>query len=624
MSEQLTPGVHVEETGFRSRSIEGVATSTFGMAGLTRYGPTPYILSLPGRADTEPLAMSPRPTLVSSFAEFERVFGGLDDVGSAGVADRVNYLAHAARAFFANGGRRLYVSRVFPYPLDTPAPDRDFAALPVGEPAAATFRARWPGSAGNEFAVSVTFERSDNILTPGATGGGVLHGVQPGAAVEIFATPDAIRTADDLPVATNVRIVAQDADGSLGFRGPGGEVMAPTEGSGVTHLTVTVTVRWGGGRRDSYPGLELDSSHPRGLANVLRADDPADEFSLIWFDGGASPLGASETAALVDGLRDLREERFLGGAGDGDVLGPGHLAGRAVGFAGATRAATGLAALAEMADVAIVATPDAVRFGELEQQTATANLIGHCEAQGAYRVGLIDPPKGSSVAGVRRFRAGFDSRSAALYYPWVEIADPTPRPDGGASAGTLQLPPSGFMAGIYARGDLGRGVHAAPANEVIQGATGLQLTLTTSQLSELNAAGINTLRFLGGASLAWGARTISSDPEWKYVNVRRLLLYLEHSIDRSTQWAVFEPNDERLWTSVRQSIADFLTATWRTGALAGARPEQAFFVRCDRTTMTQDDLDNGRLVCVVGVAPIVPAEFVTIRIGQWTADAQRD
>jgi phage tail sheath protein FI len=121
----------------------------------------------------------------------------------------------------------------------------------------------------------------------------------------------------------------------------------------------------------------------------------------------------------------------------------------------------------------------------------------------------------------------------------------------------------------------------------------------------------------------WGARTISSDPEWKYVNVRRLFIYIEHSLDKGTQWAVFEPNNSRLWANIRETVENFLLVLWKDGALLGDKPEEAYFVRCDRTTMTQNDLDNGRLICLVGVAPVKPAEFVIFRVGQWTADAKQ-
>jgi uncharacterized protein len=224
---------------------------------------------------------------------------------------------------------------------------------------------------------------------------------------------------------------------------------------------------------------------------------------------------------------------------------------------------------------------------------------------------------GLAISDVRSMRAKFDSTYAALYYPWIRILDPVTQRE-------THMPPSGFVAGIYARNDVNRAVYKAPANEVVGLAIGFEQLLNKSQQDVLNPEGINCFRFFEGRGYrAWGARTISSDPEWKYISVRRYFAYLEHSIDRGTQWAVFENNNESLWANVRQTVADFLFNEWRNGALLGTRPEEAFFVRCDRTTMTQNDLDNGRMICLIGVAPTYPAEFVIFRIGQWTADAQQ-
>jgi uncharacterized protein len=259
------------------------------------------------------------------------------------------------------------------------------------------------------------------------------------------------------------------------------------------------------------------------------------------------------------------------------------------------------------------------------RKVAVDHLVGHCE-QLRYRMAVVDPPKASSISEVRAFRSQFDTKYAALYYPWLEILDPNRRPEPGSPPPKLDVPPSGAVAGIYARSDIERGVHKAPANEVVLGITQFEnrKNITFDQQSVLNPEGINALRFFEGrANRVWGARTMSSDPEWKYVNVRRLFIFLEHSIDKSTQWAVFEPNNERLWASIRQTVEDFLLVVWRTGALMGTKPEEAYFVRCDRSTMTQNDLDNGRLICLIGVAPTYPAEFVIFRIGQWTADARR-
>jgi phage tail sheath protein FI len=242
-------------------------------------------------------------------------------------------------------------------------------------------------------------------------------------------------------------------------------------------------------------------------------------------------------------------------------------------------------------------------------------LMAHAEVQ-RYRLALIDPPPRADVAALRAFRAGLNSSRAALYAPWVDV------PAVAANEPALRLPPSALMAGICARTDVQRGVHKAPANELLQSALALEFNFATGQQELLNPEGINLLRRFEGRGLrVWGARTLSNDPEWRYVSVRRLFNYLERSIDLGTQWAVFEPNGELLWAQVRQAVEDFLFNQWRNGALLGSKPEEAYFVRCDRTTMTQADLDAGRLIALVGVAVVKPAEFVIFRVGQFTTQA---
>jgi hypothetical protein len=278
---------------------------------------------------------------------------------------------------------------------------------------------------------------------------------------------------------------------------------------------------------------------------------------------------------------------------------------------------TGLKIFEDIDDISIVAAPGST-FGYENGYRADANtiinlLISHARRM-RYRIAVLDSGAGQSISQVRNLRARFDSTYAALYYPWVRVLDPVTRKE-------IYLPPSGFVAGIYARNDINRAVYKAPANEVVNLALGFEKLLNKSQQDVLNPEGINCFRFFEGRGFRlWGARTISSDPEWKYVNLRRYFAYLEHSIDKGTQWAVFEPNGEQLWGNVRRTIEDFMLNEWQMGALLGDKPEKAFFVKCDRSTMTQNDLDNGRLVCLVGLAPLRPAEFVIFRIGQWTAD----
>lgn len=627
MAEYLTPGVYVEETSFRARSIEGVPTNTVGITGLTQYGPVPYIANS--------AIMVPGAQLVTSYTEYERAYGSLT------IGDTPCQVALAARAFFANGGRRLYVQRVFaltetagPNPsIDVPA---NFAGLPIpaGSPIL-EWRARWPGSIGSHIKVIVAFRRSKNVLI-----GGRLTGVLPGAAVEVAAIgangkPPELKDTD-LPKPPNVRLVVRRDDGTLGYDDGAGGFTAVDDTQAAFHVTLDVQVALGTDRVDAYSGMELGFAegrpgpqHPRAIAKVMQAVDPADEACLVWLATVPStanpPAPPPTTGARLDALLTLGAPgAYLTGGGDGGPLTPDLLAGEPASPDDVTKAATGLSALAEAEDIAIVMMPDTVSLTDPgSQKEAVDALLGHCQAQ-RYRMAVVDPPEQSSISEVRAFRSQFDSSYAALYYPWLRIVDPTRRPDPGVPSPTLDIPPSGAVAGVYARTDIERGVHKAPANEVVLGITEFVTNVTFDRQSVLNPEGVNALRFFEGrANRVWGARTMSSDPEWKYVNVRRLFNFLEHSIDKSTQWAVFEPNNERLWGSIRQTIEDFLLTVWRTGALMGTKPEEAYFVRCDRTTMTQNDLDNGRLICLIGVAPTYPAEFVIFRIGQWTADAQR-
>jgi len=271
---------------------------------------------------------------------------------------------------------------------------------------------------------------------------------------------------------------------------------------------------------------------------------------------------------------------------------------------------TGFAAFEEIDEINIVCIPDE---NSSNLPGLTDEIVGHCEKmkdrfailqakQSAGDVGKLEPP--------------LDSKYAAFYYPWINVIDPV-------TNNKMLVPPGGHIAGIYARSDTERGVHKAPANEVVRGAQELQFNLKKAEQDILNPKGVNCLRVFPGRGIrVWGARTTSTDPLWKYLNVRRLFLYIEESIEHATQWVVFEPNNERLWARVKQSITQFLTTVWRDGALMGLTPDEAFFVKCDRTTMTQDDIDNGRLIVMIGIAPVKPAEFVIFRIAQWTGGSE--
>ena len=617
MPEYLSPGVYVEEVSFRSKSIEGVPTSTTGYAGMAQFGPVQYTNG-PATTDAR---------LITSFTEYERVYGGLEPlVVGVGGEERLPFMAHAARAFFANGGKRLYISRVF---NPRGAADPGVASVnvaPGGGAPAAAWRARWPGSMGNVL-VETRVVRSKNLAYDHTTLGRQVRSVKPGAIVEVIAGGGTPPTGNAPLTLADLRVVDVDVNGKQTFRQSDNNspALGPTDVVQLVEMQVIVNVD--AERIDVYDQLGADSRQKRYIGRILQKDDPEDENAVVWFDW--TPANATDPLQLIVALRGTTPVNTLGAGvrlengNDGNIVAPDLLKGSPADPDNAAVKATGLEALGEIDDIAIVALPDGGTFDTVDECAQAADrLIAHCESL-KYRIGVIDAPEGSSMTEIRNFRGRFDSKYAALYHPWIEIFDPNERPAQGAPPKRLMLPPSGFVTGIYARTDIERGVHKAPANEVVRGLTRFEANINKARQDVLNPEGINALRFFEGrGNRVWGARTISSDPEWKYVNVRRLFIYIEHSLDKGTQWAVFEPNNSRLWTNIRETVENFLLVLWKDGALLGDKPEDAYFVRCDRTTMTQNDLDNGRLICLVGIAPVKPAEFVIFRVGQWTADAK--
>lgn len=613
MPEYLSPGVYIEEVSFRSKSIEGVPTSTTGFVGLTRFGPVHFT--------DGPTTSEPR--LVTSFTEFERIYGGLENV-DAGGGDRVNYTAHAARAFFMNGGKRLYVSRVF-------SPDSGVGVSSLTIPTGgkdAIWHARWPGAYGNVW-VGTRVRRSKNIAfmsppPPDGFGKVQVKRAKSGAVVEIHAAGDPVPKDTDPPIVGKLAEVSVLATGEQQFVLAGGAIIAPGPTDVVYLLEMEVTVAVDAERRDFYSELGASDKQLRWIGKILQRDNPEDESAVVWLQ--YDPTGADSAIKLMLALTTTTDHRLVGGT-DGNLPNPGGTIDTYEGVEAnpddINKKATGLFALDELDDIALVAIPDASDMPNPDVSFVIHQaLIAHCEDQ-KYRFAIVDGPRNATMNAIRHYRGKFDTKYSALYHPWIEILDPLQRPSQGAPPDRLDLPPSGFVAGIYARSDIERGVHKAPANEIVRGLTKFEININKGRNDVLNPEGINALRFFEGrGNRVWGARTMSSDPEWKYVNVRRLFIYLEHSIDKATQWAVFEPNNERLWNNVRREVEDFLLVLWKDGALIGDKPEHAYFVRCDRTTMTQNDLDNGRLIVLVGVAPTKPAEFVIFRIGQWTGDAK--
>ena len=265
---------------------------------------------------------------------------------------------------------------------------------------------------------------------------------------------------------------------------------------------------------------------------------------------------------------------------------------------------SGLAALDQEA-VSIVCCPDDATI-----QDSAATLAAHCAKRKDRMCVLQSPRPGVPVA---THQPPVHSSYAAYYYPWITVASL----DGTSTA---TIPPCGHVAGVYAQTDTNRGVWAAPTDTPLVGVTALSDDLTAADSDQLNSRGINTIRRFPALGIrVWGARTTTNhDSDYKYVPVRRLLIFLEQSIAQGTSWAVFEPNGPALWAVVRWSVEQFFESVWKQGGLQGSTAQEAFFVRCDPTTMTQDDFDNGRLICIIGVAPLHPAQFVIFRIGIWT------
>ena len=639
----LAPGVYVEEVSFRSKSIEGVGTTTTGFIGPTRFGP-----------------ITMEPDVLTSLADFERTYGDGQQLNFSDIGLTDNYLWHAARAFFEEGGSALYVVRTFRPAGGTGGDGVARATVPHGAAPASAIQvaARFPGAAGNVH-VRFTVRRGLNVLG-GDTTNRSVGSLQNGDIVWIGhrTSPPSSPPGGGTLYRAEYYFNATTQAWSWRFHDANNRTLELTDLTPsadpalsdqirIVTLTVTVFPADPTALPEVWDGLPLDPGHQRagqpdsftatlGPTPTNRALERTLPIVITLgsnIGSGLAILDALNTASIStasppppnllaalgrDGSSDddRSVDVMLTGGNDGQRPGATEYEGTAHDD---QPYKTGLKAFEDIDQISIVAAPGSTFLyedGYRDNATTILNLlIAHAEHM-RYRIAVLDSGDGQSIAQVRAMRGQLDSKYAAFYYPWIRILDPITRRE-------TVLPPSGFVAGIYARNDVNRAVYKAPANEVVTLAVGFEQMLNKSQQEVLNPEGINCFRFFEGRGYRlWGARTISSDPEWKYVNLRRYFAYLEHSIDKGTQWAVFEPNGEALWANVRRTIEDFLLNEWQSGALLGDKPEKAYFVRCDRSTMTQNDLDNGRMVCLVGVAPLRPAEFVIFRIGQWTADSK--
>lgn len=580
MAEYLSPGVYVEEFDSGSKPMEGVSTSTAGFVGLAQRGPVVGI-----------------PQLVTNFADFTRKYGGYLSENEFG---EYRYLAYAVEHFFLNGGARCFVMRVAP---EDAAPAVGY--LPKEEGAVLKVAAKNPGSWGNRLQVTISpsGKAKTQILEIITENDKKQYRVKKAAGFHVGDIVVFQEAGTDTVVYNRI---VKCQDNILEFADDFDDSVVDTELLPVKVLSTcefNMEVRFG----DIVESYENASFNINETNYIVKKTEKSDLIQVEHIKGEeAKPVSPFEQIA-GDAGREAVNMSFAGGS-DGsvsalslaDFIGTDNGAGRR----------TGIQSFVDNDMVSIMAVPG------VTNPNVQLSLVAHCENL-ASRFAVLDMPReAKKIDDIVAHRDMFDSDYAALYHPWLTVFDPLDKRN-------IAIPPSGSVMGIYARSDNERGVHKAPANEVVRACVGLDCNFNKGEQDILNPKGVNLIRVFPGMGIrVWGARTATSDATWKYVNVRRLFIFIEESIKANTGWAVFEPNDETLWVRVKRTIEVFLTGLWRNGSLAGTSSDEAFFVNVDRTTMSQDDIDNGRLICVIGIAPVKPAEFVIFRITQKTGEAQ--
>ena len=571
MAEYLSPGVYVEELESGSKPMEGVSTSTAGFIGLAEKGPVEGV-----------------PQLVTSPADFRRTYGGYLSENEFG---EYRFLAYAVDQFFLNGGSRAFIVRVAP----------SDAVCAKGSSKVLDISAKNAGAWGDEIRIlaAPASKAKTQILEILETDAGKRYIVKNGAG---FNSGDVVMFNDGEKISYNKVVRSQGniltLEEELGEEAIDKELL-PTKVLSTCEFSLDVRY---GDVVEVYDNLSFNINAANYVDKKLSKSDLVN-VTYIGEAGDEIVPPFEEIAGKDNAVANL----VLSGGSNGskDSI-------SAADFIGEDRGAglrTGIQAFLDNDSVSILAAPG------ITDPNVQLTLVAQCENLGS-RFAVLDMPKDAKkVQDLINHRDIFDSGYAAMYHPWLTVFDPLDRKN-------IAVPPSGSVTGIYARTDTTRGVHKAPANEVVRGCVGLDTQFNKGEQDILNPKGINLIRSFPGQGIrVWGARTATSDPSWKYVNVRRLFIFLEESIKANTNWAVFEPNDEVLWVRVQRTISVFLENLWRGGSLAGSAPEEAFFVNIGHDTMTQDDIDNGRLICVIGVAPVKPAEFVIFRLSQRTADS---
>lgn len=602
MAEYLSPGVYVEEFDSGAVPMQGVSTSTAGFIGLAERGP-----------------VVGKPQFITSFADYKRAYGGY--LSEAKYAS-ARFLPYAVEQFFINGGSRAYIVRV--------AADGAKAAEAVS--GVLKFTAANPGEWGDKIRVGITASSKAKTQVVSVAGADLTlknaDGFNPGDVVELYngkvKAYSTIKAALDGTITLTAPCTMTDiADATVGTP----KYIKTCEISLSVKLDDTIenyadvslnadAINFIGTRTSKSELISVEvvatASAPAAAAKKDEKDDKDDKAAKKDEKDEKAAVPASAATSIVPielaGSSVAGSIVALVGGSDGNVA--GISAASYIGEDNGPGRRTALQSFLENSDVSILAVPG-VTAPEVQ-----AAVIAFAENKKSCFAILDVPADLKKVTDVAEFREMFDSTYAAMYHPWLEMVD-------AQAKRTALFPPSGAIAGIYARTDTERGVFKAPANEIIRGCTGLSCSYNEGEQDILNPAGVNLIRSFPGRGIrVWGARTISSNGLWKYLNVRRLFIYVEESIKANTSWVVFEPNSEVLWSRVTRTIESFLATCWRDGALAGTSPSEAFFVECGRTTMTQDDIDNGRLICNIGIAPVKPAEFVIFRITQHTAASE--
>lgn len=571
MAEYLSPGVYVEEFESGLRPMEGVGTSTAGFVGMAEKG------SVVGT-----------PEFVSSFADFTRKFGGYLSESNYG---EYRYLAYSVEQFFANGGTRCYVMRVVPSDAKT-------AGLKLNT---VTFAAKNPGKWGNEITLTAVPAAKGKAAVLEATDGADGVKTYTLSNASGFAPGDIVAAMINGKAMAYTR-VASVQDNKITLAAPLKEDMVDKNVVPRKQLVTCecdLEIRY----KDTIEIYEKISFNEESANFVGKS---LSKSQLVDVTASAPAEAASIYAIFSDKPDSAKAIVHLAGGEDGGKK--GITDDIFIGVDNGPGKRTGLASFVEINNVSIMAVPG------VTSPAVQLALCAQCSNLGS-RFAVLDLPLDvTKPQDALACREKLDSDYAAMYHPWIQIYDALYKKPS-------YIPPSGAVCGIYARSDAERGVHKAPANEVVYNCIGLSCLYNKAEQDILNPAGVNLIRALPGQGIrVWGARTCSSNSLWKYVNVRRLFIYLEESIKANTNWAVFEPNDTFLWTRVRSTINSFLRDMWRAGALVGESEGQAFFVNVGRDTMSQNDILNGRLICEIGVAPSRPAEFIIFRITQLMED----